>query len=187
MLSFQLRVNVSIGKYRRAGVAEWFRAVLTAQTVVGSSPIPNLHQCLWTRLGHIWKYVDWKGSAAILTSVQSEGVTPEVNLRITQARKHTKRDPPWLCNPGQTLPEIQNRQGYQWSHEKDSWLPKIYFIKKRIGKYAFSFIKIKPCQMFDFSWNYLPFFSNCPFLMWHVSVRLTRIRRLSSIFQQTMI
>ena len=28
--------------------------------------------------------------------VQSVGVAPEVNLRITQARKHAKRDPPWL-------------------------------------------------------------------------------------------
>ena len=36
-----------------------------------------------------------KGSAAILTSKQSVGVVPEVNLIITQAKKHT-RDPPWL-------------------------------------------------------------------------------------------
>ena len=27
--------------------------------------------------------------------IQSVGVAPEVNLRITQARKHA-RDPPWL-------------------------------------------------------------------------------------------
>ena len=33
--------------------------------------------------GHVCKYVDRKG-------IQSAGVTPEVNLRITQARKHTK-------------------------------------------------------------------------------------------------
>ena len=31
--------------------------------------------------GHIWRYVDLKGSAAMLTSVQSAGVAPEVNLR----------------------------------------------------------------------------------------------------------
>ena len=31
---------------------------------------------------------DQKGSAAMLTSIQSTGVTPEVNLRITQARNH---------------------------------------------------------------------------------------------------
>ena len=37
-----------------------------------------------------------KGSAAMLTSFQSAGITPEVNLRVTQMRKHAKRDPPWL-------------------------------------------------------------------------------------------
>ena len=36
------------------------------------------------------KYVDQKGSAVMMTSKQQAGVTPEVNLRITQARKHTK-------------------------------------------------------------------------------------------------
>ena len=30
-------------------------------------------------------------------------------MRITQARKHAKRDPLWLWNPGQTSPEVQNR------------------------------------------------------------------------------
>ena len=39
---------------------------------------------------HICRYVDQKSSAAMLASVQSAGVTPEVNLRITQARKHAK-------------------------------------------------------------------------------------------------
>ena len=37
-----------------------------------------------------------KGSAAMLTSIQSAGVTPEVNLRITCLRKHAKSDPPKL-------------------------------------------------------------------------------------------
>ena len=57
---------------------------------------------------HVFKYMDRKGSAAMLTPIQSAGVTPEVNLRITQVRKHTK-DPPWFWNPGQTSPEVQNR------------------------------------------------------------------------------
>ena len=38
----------------------------------------------------VCRYMDQKGSAAMLTSLQSTGVTPEVNLRITQARKHAK-------------------------------------------------------------------------------------------------
>ena len=32
--------------------------------------------------------------AAMLASMQSADVIPEINLRITQARKYTKRDPP---------------------------------------------------------------------------------------------
>ena len=35
-------------------------------------------------------YFDRKGSAGLLTSIQSAGVTPVVNLGITQARKHAK-------------------------------------------------------------------------------------------------
>ena len=34
--------------------------------------------------------MDQKGSAAMLTSVQSAGVKPEVNLRMTQVTKHVK-------------------------------------------------------------------------------------------------
>ena len=38
----------------------------------------------------------------MLTSIQSAGVAPEMNLRITQAKKH--------ASP---------KQGYQWPYEKD--------------------------------------------------------------------
>ena len=38
--------------------------------------------------------MDKKGSAAMLTSIQLVGVTPEVNLKITEVRKHA-RDTPW--------------------------------------------------------------------------------------------
>ena len=44
--------------------------------------VSALHQWLRTCL-----YVDQKGSAAVLTSVQSAGVGPEMNLRITQKAK----------------------------------------------------------------------------------------------------
>ena len=46
----------------------------------------NLHQCLHTRRQNM----DQKGSTAMLTPIQSAGVALEVNLRITQARKHAK-------------------------------------------------------------------------------------------------
>ena len=45
---------------------------------------------------HVCKYMDRKGLAATLTFIQSAGVAPEMNMRITQVRKHAKRDPPWL-------------------------------------------------------------------------------------------
>ena len=46
----------------------------------------------------------------MLTSRQSAGVTPEVNLGITQARKQAKRNsPPPGFDPVETLPEVQNR------------------------------------------------------------------------------
>ena len=57
---------------------------------------------------HVYRFVDQIDLAAMLTSIQSAGVTQEVNLRITQARKHA-RDPSWLQNQGQTSPEVQNR------------------------------------------------------------------------------
>ena len=40
--------------------------------------------------GHVCKYMDQNGLATMLTSIQSAGVTPEVNPRVTQARKHAK-------------------------------------------------------------------------------------------------
>ena len=47
-------------------------------------------------------------SCFMLTPMRSADVTPEANLWITQARKHA-RDPPWLWNPGQISPDVQNR------------------------------------------------------------------------------
>ena len=83
-LQFSLLTDVlTLYDCSRAGVAEWFTApcfLHAALMVVGSS---HLH-------GHVCRYVDQKFSAAMLTSIQSAGVTPEVNLRITQARKHAK-------------------------------------------------------------------------------------------------
>ena len=41
--------------------------------------------------GHVYKYLDQKGSVTILACIQSAGVAPELNLTITQGRKHAKR------------------------------------------------------------------------------------------------
>ena len=43
-----------------------------------------------SKANYIGRYVDQKGSAAMQTSIQLTGVTPEVDVRITQARKHAK-------------------------------------------------------------------------------------------------
>ena len=55
-----------------------YSTVVAVQTVVGLNPT-STNTC-----GHIYKYVDRKGSAAMLTSFRSANVTPEVNLRITE-------------------------------------------------------------------------------------------------------
>ena len=74
------------GLQRRAG-----------RTVVGLSPgrSQTSNACR-----HVCKYVDQKSLAAMLTSIQSAGVAPEVNLRITQARKHAKRIHPGFKTQG---------------------------------------------------------------------------------------
>ena len=80
--------------------------------------------------GHVCQYVDQKGSAAMLTSIQSAGES-EVNLRLTQVRKHEK-DLPWLGNPGQTSPEVQ-KKGIR-SPTKKTYVPKIFFKKFYLGR-----------------------------------------------------
>ena len=49
----------------------------------------------------------------------SAGVAPEVNLRIplhVGDNAYKGGDKPWLSNPGQTSPKVQN--GYQWPHKR---------------------------------------------------------------------
>ena len=67
-------------------------AVLAAQTVMGSSPGMNLHQCLWTHL----QVCGSKRLGAMLTSTQSAGVAPEGESEDHTSEKAHKRDPPWL-------------------------------------------------------------------------------------------
>ena len=83
----------------------------------GFEPKTSINAC-----GLICKYVGQKGLAAMLTSVLSAGVTPEMNLGIEQERMQW--DAPWFWNPERMSPEGQ-KQGYQWLHEKDLCPPKI--------------------------------------------------------------
>ena len=60
----------------------------------------------------ICKYMDRKDSAAMLSADRWPGVTPEVNQRnpLQPGEKACKWElPPWLQNPGQMSPEVQNR------------------------------------------------------------------------------
>ena len=87
-------------------------------------PPPQTNAC-----GHIiCKYVDRKGSAAMVASVQSAGVAPEVNLRITTGKKLCKSKKG--MNPGF---ETQGRH-HQKSKTGVSVAPrkglKIFFLKK---------------------------------------------------------
>ena len=86
---------------------------------------------------HVCKYVDWNGSGAMLTFIQSAGVAPEVNLRITQARQHAK-DLSWLWNPGQTSAEVQNR-GISGSIKR-TYVTQNFFRKKKEKKVFFTFV-----------------------------------------------
>ena len=72
----------------------------------GFEPWTSTNTC-----GYVCRYVDQKGSAAMLISIQSAGVTPEVNRRITQTRKHTTEGSILTLKPraDQTSPEVENR------------------------------------------------------------------------------
>ena len=76
---------------------------------------PNLHQCLWTHL----QVCRLKGLAAILTSIQSAGVTPKVNLRNASEGSTLALKP-----RGDVI--RSPKQGYQWPHKKDLCPPNIF-------------------------------------------------------------
>ena len=69
----------------------------------GFEPRTSTNAC-----GHVCRYVDQKGSAAMLTSIQSAGVTPEVNLRITQVRKHAEGIHPGFETEGRCHQKSKN-------------------------------------------------------------------------------
>ena len=53
----------------------------------GIEPQTSTNTC-----GHIYRYMDKKGLAVMLTSIQSAGIAPEMNLRISvQTRNHASK------------------------------------------------------------------------------------------------
>ena len=87
----------------------------------------------------------------MLTSMQSASVIPEVNLRITQARKHT-RNPHWLWKPRADVTG-SSKQGYQSPHEKDLCPPKMYF-KEQTNKKVLCVIARGVASLILPSWGY---------------------------------
>ena len=74
--------------------------------------------------GQVCKFVDQKGSAAMLTSIQSVFITPEVNLRITKVRKDAKSST--LALKPRADVTRSPKQGYQWTPEKDLCPPNFF-------------------------------------------------------------
>ena len=88
------KYNEEINKEPSRSVRVVYSAVRAAQMVMGLSP-----QTSTNARRHVCRYMDQKGSAAILTSIQSTGVAPEVNLRnpLCAREEACKRgNPPWL-------------------------------------------------------------------------------------------
>ena len=87
--------------------------------------------------------------------VEKAGVAPEVNLRnplCTDEEARKWGNPPWLWNPGQTSPEVQNR-GISSPTKRTCVLQK--FFKKK--KYNLTFTSA-PHERYFWEWwiNYLP-------------------------------
>ena len=102
----------------QAAVAQMVKVHIAAHSIPGLSPING-----WK------KYMDQKGSAAMLTIKKSAGVTPEVDLRINciQAMKINNHE----IHPGfemQGRHHQNSKTGYQQPHETDFYPP--FFSKK---------------------------------------------------------
>ena len=92
-------------------MAEWSTAPCLLRGR-GFEPRTSTNAC-----GHVCRYVDRKGWAAMLTSIQSAGVTPEVNPRNSlhagdKARKQG-------IHPGFETQGRRPKQGYQWPPPKN--------------------------------------------------------------------
>ena len=74
------------------------------------------------------KYVGQKGSAAMLTSIQSVGVAPEVNLRITEVSRAHKGSTLALKSRADII--RSSKWGYQWVTTKRTCVLQICFSKK---------------------------------------------------------
>ena len=83
-----------------------YNAVLVAWTVIGSSPEPppmlaDMSASMWS------KRLSCHADLYIVSRCHTRGESQEFIAHRWQSMQ--VRDPPWLWNPGETLPEVQNR------------------------------------------------------------------------------
>ena len=108
-------------------VVSWYTCTALCSSHRRSWVSLGLHQCLWTCLQvPVLKRLSCRADLHTDSRCRTRGES----LRIIQARKHA-RDPPWLWNPGQTSPEVQNR-GISDPHK--NYLCPQNFFKKKTGK-----------------------------------------------------
>ena len=97
--------------------------MLATQTVVGSSPEPSTNAG-----GHIYKYMDQKGAAAMLTVYSfSRYCTRGESGDHTSEKAHKGSTPGFET---QDRHHQNSEMGCQWPHEKDFMSSKHYFLKK---------------------------------------------------------
>ena len=128
VFAFTSFIRVSLNNTLPAGVAEWFAApclLRVAQTVVGLSPGPNLHQCLWTHLQvHGLKRLGCHADLYTVSRCRTRGESED------QSEKAHKGSA--LALKPSTDVTQSSKQRYQWPHEKDLSPPKL-FLKKKVG------------------------------------------------------
>ena len=90
----------------------------------------NLHTFFWRWSMKIFMDVDQKRLSCLAGRQKGQQVLHQRwiwGIHYTQAMKHTKEDPTWLWNPGQTSLEVHNRV----SVATKDWCPQNIFRKKR--------------------------------------------------------
>ena len=90
----------------------------------------------------VCRYMDQKDLAAMLTSIESAGVTRKVNMmNSVHARKYVSENSTLTLKP---IEEVirSPQQGYQWWHKKDSCPPKI-ISKIKVREIIWHILEIK--------------------------------------------
>ena len=102
-----------------------YSAGLTAQMVMGLSPSPNLHQCLWTYLQlHESKRLGCHADFYTVNRCHTRGKSGD-----QIGEKLCKKDSTLTLKPRTDI-KISPKQVYQWSYEKDLYIYVLLKLKK---------------------------------------------------------